>query len=200
MLVGSISVTFPATVVPAEPVALASAAKVIEAASPTLTEPMSDSDTEAGMTIFVRSESVMNPLLVLMVRAVTVLADALEFELELVLEFDELLVFELDVELVPVEEPPVLVEPVELVLLAVATDPDPGAVPTTPFTEMTVAAIGDVSVQVPTTSWAVVSAVWAVVTAVACWVSLASAWLNAVWALATCWLSLSSVLASEFWA
>jgi hypothetical protein len=155
-----------------------SAAKTIDAASPTLTEPMSDSDTSAGMTMFVMSESVMNPLLLLT----------------------------LDVELVVEDEPVDAVVPVDAVLDVVvlevvledATDAEPGVDPTTPLTVITVAAIGDVNVQSPKAVCAVVSAVCAEVTALAGWVVDACACVRAVFALATCCSSLSVVLASEF--
>ena len=178
----STDATVAATVVPAAvavapfelvaPDAVLSAANVTVAASPTLTDPTSDSDTDAGTTMLVRSDNVMNPLLVLVFEDDDV-DDEEEFDAADV-ELD-------DVEpvLAPVEEPP------DELLLEDATDPDAGAEPTAPFTVITVAAIGDVSVQSATAAWALDNAVCAVVTAVAFWVVDDCACVSAVCALAT---------------
>ena len=147
MLVRSTSDTFAATVVPAAeattpvedvaPEAVLSAAKVTEAVSPTFTEPTSDSETEAGTTMFVISASVMKPLLLLV----------------FALEVDVVAVVALAPEADPVLVAAVLDEPLlddvldEPLLDDDATEPEPGDDPTPPLTVMTVPAMGDVRVQ-----------------------------------------------------
>ena len=198
VLVRSTEVMVPATVVPLavvvtpsaelEPAADVSAANTTVAASPTLTEPISDSDTLAGMMIFVMSDIVMNPLLVL-----TFELDVLEPDepaedadpLPVPAPVDEDPVDEELLDEDPVDEDPVEEEPVDDELDE-ATAAEPGAEPTVPFTVTTVAAAGEVSVQSASAAWAFVRFVRAVVTATACCVVLASACVSDVSALLTC--------------
>ena len=129
------------------------------------------------------SAMVMKPLLVL-TPPVELLPDEEVFE---ALEDEEEAEEALDeVELLALDDPPD------------ATEPDPGLAPTVPLTVITVAATGEVRVQLLRFVCAVATAAVAVVTAAACWLVLASAWFSEVWALVICCWSFNFVLASEF--